>query len=214
MHMKRLPLIALTAATLLALYGCGLTTEAEPDEDEETTPAPGETLVEQETDDTTTTTTLAETAGDSGAAGDAESEITGVDSGVFEGEAWIKLNFAGPIVVDEERKRYSLEFRTNEDDLIVAAYNVEPGGDQFSTSFCIGETPSCPDGVFPIVGVPTETNDAIVFNFATDAFSNSTDPSYKAFVETGPADSPEDRTTVDFQGGERFSLLTVEKDPC
>lgn len=140
-------------------------------------------------------------------------EILDMSSGTYEGEQWIKMDLVGPIVVEQDLKRYSIEFRTNEEDLIIAAYNVEPGGDPFSTSFCVGQTPSCPDGIFGIVGEPNANNDSLVFRFAGDAFANSTDPTFAAFVEIGPADSPEDRVTFHFHDGERFPLLTDESDP-
>lgn len=145
----------------------------------------------------------------------AESEIIGVDSGTFEGSAWIKMDLFGAIVPAEERKRYSFDFRTNEGDHIVAAYNVEPNGDVFSTSFCVGdETPSCPGGVFPIVGELGDDGMSVVFSYNVDAWDNATDTTYSAFVETGPADSPEDRTVDFFVDGRRFPVLVDEKDPC
>ena len=145
----------------------------------------------------------------------AESEIIGVDSGTYEGEAWIKMNLAGEIIVLDERKRYGVEFRTNEGDFIVAAYNVEPNGDIFSTSFCVGDdTPSCPGGVFPIVGAVGADGESLVFSYNVDAWDNATGPTHSAFVETGPADSPEDRTMVLFNGGERLPVRMDEADPC
>ncbi len=147
------------------------------------------------------------------AAGD--SEIADVNSGTYEGEAWIKMDLFGGIVAGEERKRYGVEFRTNDGDHIVAAYNVEPNGDIFSTSFCVGdETPSCPGGVFPIVGELGDDGMSLVFFYNVDAWDNATNPTYSAFVETGPADFPEDRTTVLFNGGERLPVRMDERDPC
>ena len=153
-----------------------------------------------------------------GAAGETaagESEIADLHSGTYEGEAWIKMDLFGGIVAGEERKRYGVEFRSNDGDLIVAAYNVEPNGDTFSTSFCVGDdTPSCPDGIFPIVGEVGADGESLVFSYNVDAWDNATGPTYSAFVETGPADSPEDRTMVLFNGGERLPVRMDEADPC
>ena len=125
------------------------------------------------------------------------------------------MDLFGGIVAGEERKRYGVEFRTNDGDHIVAAYNVEPNGDIFSTSFCVGdETPSCPGGVFPIVGELGDDGMSLVFFYNVDAWDNATSPTYSAFVETGPADSPEDRTMVLFNGGERLPVRMDERDPC
>ncbi len=137
----------------------------------------------------------------------AASEIADLDSGMHEGEQWIKLTLVDQIPEDQVERRYSLEFRTNEEDLIVTSWNVVEGEDPFASSFCIGETPSCPDGIFPFGVEVGDNNDSLVFFLDGDAFANSTNPTVKAFVET-------DASAADFQRGERFPLLTDERDPC
>lgn len=213
--MIRLAWIILVVAVALVVFGCGESDGSEVVE-VETTPA-----AEQESDDSEgvevdpTSGAAAET--DTTSVVDvpdgAASEIAELDSGMHEGEQWIKLTLVGQIPEDQFKKRYSLEFRTNEEDLIVTSWNVIEGDDPFASSFCIGETPSCPDGIFPFGVVVGDNNDSLVFFLSGDAFANSTDPTVKAFVKTGTSDAPEDEVTTDFQGGERFPLLTDERDP-
>jgi hypothetical protein len=202
---KRLAWIVLVVTVALIALGCGddsdefevdTTPAAEADDSEEvevdtTPPAVAETDITSVVDPPDT----------------AAPEIADLDSGMHEGEQWIKLTLLGQIPEDQVEKRYSLEFRTDEEDLIVASWNVIEGEDPFASSFCIGETPSCPDGIFPFGVEVGDNNDSLVFFLSGDAFANSTNPTVKAFVETGA-------TAADFQGGERFSLLTYERDPC
>ena len=93
----------------------------------------------------------------------------------------------------------------------MTSWTVIEGGDPVASSFCIGETPSYPDGIFPFGVVVGDNNDSLVFFLNGDAFANSTKPTVKAFVETGDSG---DVVITDFQGGERFPLLTDERDPC
>lgn len=207
--MKRSIFLVLLLAIVVVAGDC-----SGPDDDDDVTE---ETPAAEETEATEAPAEAEEDTGEDAATPDASREpaatITAVDSGVFQEESWIRFDLAAPMAAGEENQRYSIEFTTIEGDRIIAAYNVEPTGDPFSTSFCFEETPSCPDGIFPIVAVPTDTSDALVFTFAIDAFANATNPSYRAFIEVGPSDAPQDRVVFDFQDGESFPLLTDERDP-
>jgi hypothetical protein len=207
--MKRLLWIVLVVTVALVAFGCGDSDDTEAVEVETTPAAEEESDESKQVEVDTTSPAAAETDITSAADGPdtAASQIAELDSGMHEGEQWIKLTLLGQIPEDQVEKRYSLEFRTDEEDLIVASWNVIEGEDPFASSFCIGETPSCPDGIFPFGVEVGDNNDSLVFFLSGDAFANSTNPTVKAFVETGA-------TTADFQGGERFPLLTDERDPC
>jgi hypothetical protein len=207
--MKRLAWIVLAVAFALVAFGCGSDDTGEVDV--ETTPAAEEEGVEVDTTPPASAETDTTSVVDPPDA--AASEIADLDSGMHEGEQWIKLTLVGQIPEDQFKK-FRLEFRTDEEDLIVTSWNVVEGGDPTASSFCIGETPRCPDGIFPFGVVVGDDNDSLVFFLDGDAFANSTNPRVKAFVETGATGDSGDVVITDFQGGERFPLLTDERDPC
>jgi hypothetical protein len=199
--------IVLVVAFALVAFGCGSDDETGEVDVETTPPAAEEEGVEVDTTPPAAAETDTTSVVDPPDA--AASEIADLDSGMHEGEQWIKLTLVSQIPEDQFKK-FRLEFRTDEEDLIVTSWNVVEGGDPTASSFCIGETPSCPDGIFPFGVVVGDNNDSLVFFLNGDAFANSTNPTVKAFVETGAGD---DVVITDFRGGERFPLLTAERDP-
>jgi hypothetical protein len=115
----------------------------------------------------------------------ADSQIDDVLNGVWDAERFVAVNLISPVT--DQKQQFNLEFRSNEGDDIFARFTPAEGS---TSSFCIGQTPSCPDGFFPIVAQVTEAGDSIIFRFAIDAFDNSSGVTIRTFIETGPDDAP------------------------
>ena len=115
------------------------------------------------------------------AVSDVGSPLVGLENGVWDEERVLRIDLAAPIA--DPTWLFELEFRSNENDRIIARFTPSEGS---TSSFCVGQTPSCPDGIFPIVGLMGSTGDALSFTFALDAFDNSTGVSIGASIKTGP----------------------------
>lgn len=149
-------------------------------------------------------------------AADVDSEISAIDSGLFEDELWIRILFPEPIPDSSEQfvKRYNVFISSDQDDLFGASWTVRQGSVPFASSFCLPNTPNCPpDGIVPVLGVPGDTLMDLTFFFPDDAFGDATGLKFRVSVQTGQTDAPEDLVTVDFMGGEQFPLRTDERDP-
>jgi hypothetical protein len=159
---------------------------------------------------------VAEVPAEGTAAPGDDADIVSLDSGTFEGRLFFKMDLGAPIPDPGEQviKEYTLWFRSNEGDLINTTWAVGPGSDPVASSFCVGATPSCPDGIFPFGVEVGDTVEDLTFFLEGDAFDNSTGVTVSASVQTGSADAPDDLVTVEFQGGERFPRGTEERDPC
>ena len=113
------------------------------------------------------------------------SQIADVRSGVWEEERFVRVELTRPSA--NPNQQFNLEFRSNEGDDMFASFRPAEG---FTSSFCVGQTPSCPDGFFPIVAELVGGGDVIIFRFAVDAFDNSSGITIRTFIETGPDDDP------------------------
>jgi len=139
---------------------------------------------------------------------DVDSGITGIDFDLFEGEFRVKIYPAVPVTDSRDQViRISLLFLADEGDQIVASLTLLEGSDLRVSSFCIGETASCRDGIFPVGADVCYPMNEISFTMPADAFANSSGITVGVSVQTAATEA--DLPQVDLRRfGEQFPLPT------
>lgn len=211
--MSRSSLLILILTVVVA--GCGLTSEADDDQTEET-PAPREVVVGDEDDEgivAETTTTLSPLEDDEDAEPLEIATLLPIESGTFEGRSWIKWKLDRPIPDPiDVHTTYQLNIESAEDDLFGLGWTIPIDGAPFASGFCFEDRPNCDDGTVAVDVEVGPLGNELIFFAPQPAFGNATGLEIEPFIQTFPPG--EDPVAEFVGGGATVPMGFNEGDPC